>query len=216
MGMSPTASMTVARTVGISWAVLLYAGMIVLGWAVRASWPVGHEEDAIYEASKQLLPTIVDGVVLASVLAAIMSTVDSQLLVCASSVTHDLGLARRFPHRMLAIARGTVLLIGVGALAAALLLPRDVFGTVMFAWAALGSAFGPLLLVRLWRGPVAPRWAFASMVAGGGGAVLGYYLPLYAPGVADRVVSWLVALMIALWGSRRSALPADTTGPAHA
>jgi sodium/proline symporter len=117
---------------------------------------------------------------------------------------------------MLAIARGTVLAIGVGALVAALLLPRDVFGTVMFAWAALGSAFGPLLLVRLWRGPVAPNWTLASMVIGGGGAVLGFYVPLYAPGVADRVLSWLLALSIALWGSRRAGAPADTTGPAHA
>ena len=216
MGMAPTASMTVARTVGLSWAVLLYTGMIVLGWAVRANWSVAHHEDAIYEASKQLLPSVVDGVVLASVLAAIMSTVDSQLLVCASSVTHDLGLAKRFPARMLGIARGTVLLIGSGALVAAIVLPKNVFDNVLFAWAALGSAFGPLLLVRLWRGPVAPGWALASMVVGGAAAVVGFYLPVLAGGFADRVLSWLLALATALAGSRRSAAPADTTRTAHA
>jgi Na+/proline symporter len=210
MGMSPNASMTVARTVGLSWAVLLYSGMLVVGWAVRASMPTVHPEDAIYEASKNLLPVVVDGVVVASVLAAIMSTVDSQLLVCASSVTHDLGLAKRYPTKMLAIARGTVLLIGVGALLAALALPKDVFGNVMFAWAALGSAFGPLLLVRLWRGPVAANWAFASMVVGGGAAVLAYYvdkmklLPDMPGGFLDRVGSWFLALAIAFVGARRA------------
>lgn len=210
MGMSPNASMTVARTVGLSWAVLLYTGMLVVGWAVRASMPTGDPEDAIYEASKNLLPVVVDGVVVASVLAAIMSTVDSQLLVCASSVTHDLGLAKRYPTKMLAIARGTVLLIGVGALLAALALPKDVFGNVMFAWAALGSAFGPLLLVRLWRGPVAANWAFASMVVGGGAAVLAYYvdkmklLPDMPGGFLDRVGSWFLALAIAFVGARRA------------
>ncbi|HEB52001.1 MAG TPA: sodium/proline symporter [bacterium] len=206
MGMSADASMTVARIVGLSWAVLLYTGMLVLGWSVRAWFPGGHHEDAIYEASRQLLPPLVDGVVVASVLAAIMSTVDSQLLVCASSVTHDLGLARRFPGRMLAIARGTVLAIGVGALVAALLLPKDVFHNVMFAWAALGSAFGPLLLVRLVLGPVAPNWAFASMATGGLAAVLAYYLPGWIDGLpggfADRVGAWLLALAIAVLGSR--------------
>ncbi|MFK7740200.1 MAG: hypothetical protein AB8H80_07740 [Planctomycetota bacterium] len=208
MGMAPDASMTVARVVGISWAVILYTGMLVLGWAVRAYWPGGLYEDAIYDASKNLLPTVVDGIVVASVLAAIMSTVDSQLLVCASSVTHDLGVAKRFPDKMLIIARATVLGIGAGALVAALLLPNTVFDNVMFAWAALGSAFGPLLLVRLLRGHVAPNWAFASMLTGGLGAVLGYYVPRFATdlpsGFVDRVGSWVLALAIALVGSRRN------------
>ncbi|MFN3240841.1 MAG: sodium:solute symporter family transporter [Planctomycetota bacterium] len=211
MGMSPDASMTVARTVGLTWAVVLYTGMLVLGWSVRIWFPMaaGEHESAIYEASKNLLPVAVDGVVVASVLAAIMSTVDSQLLVCASSVSHDLGLARRFPDRMLAIARGTVLAIGLGALVAALLLPKDVFGNVMFAWAALGSAFGPILLVRLCVGPVAPNWGFLSMLVGGGSAVLFFYvnrmqLTDVPAGFLDRVVSWLLALVIAFVGTRRA------------
>jgi len=211
MGMAPDASMTVARTVGLSWAVLLYAGMLTLGWAVRVWFPMpaGEHEAAIYEASKNLLPVVVDGVVVASVLAAIMSTVDSQLLVCASSVSHDLGLARRFPDRMLTIARGTVLTIGLGALVAALLLPKDVFGNVLFAWAALGSAFGPLLLVRLCVGPVAPPFALAAMMVGGGSAVLFFYAHRLGvtdvpAGFLDRVVSWVLALAVALVGAKRT------------
>ncbi|MBZ0153906.1 MAG: hypothetical protein K8J09_20465 [Planctomycetes bacterium] len=205
MGMAPTASMTVARSVGISWAVLLYAGMLLLGWAVRAAWqlPPRQHEDALFEASRQLFPPLVDGLVLAAVLAAIMSTVDSQLLVCASSVTHDLGFARGDQRRQLRLARATVLLIGVGATIAALLLPKNVFDNVLFAWAALGSGFGPLLLVRLCRGPVAPPWALASMLTGAGLAIAGFYVPLLAPGFADRVLSWLLALALALLGSRR-------------
>lgn len=211
MGMSPNASMAVARTVGLSWAVILYTGMLVVGWAARANWqlPVGDHEQCIYEASKNLLPTVVDGVVVASVLAAIMSTVDSQLLVCASSVTHDLGVGRSNPKGMLKVARTTVLIIGVGALVAALMLPKDVFGNVMFAWAALGSAFGPPLLVRLCFGTVAPNWAFASMVVGGGTAVLAFYVNKMGitgipGGFLDRVVSWGLAFAIAFVGTRRN------------
>jgi len=205
MGMAPDASMRVARTVGISWAVILYLGMIVLGLAARTCWslPTGQHEDVLYEASRQLLPPLVDGIVLAAVLAAIMSTVDSQLLVAASSVTHDLGLGRRFPDRQLALARGTVLGLGGAATIAALLLPKNVFDNVLFAWAALGAAFGPLLLVRLLRGPVAPRAALASMLLGGLGAIAGNYLPVLASGFADRVLAWLLALAAALVGSRR-------------
>jgi sodium/proline symporter len=206
MGMAPGASMTIARSVGIGWAVILYLGMIVLGLAARASWtlPAGAHEDALYEASRHLLPPLVDGIVLASVLAAIMSTVDSQLLVCASSMTHDLGLAYRHPDRALLLARTTVLGIGIAATVAALLLPKNVFDNVLFAWAALGSSLGPLLLVRLWRGPVAPNWALASMLVGGLGAIAGFYWPVLGPGFADRVLSWAAALALALLGSRRA------------
>lgn len=205
MGMAPHASMRVARTVGVSWAVVLYTGMIMLGLAARASWPLpnGHHEDVLYEASRQLLPPLVDGIVLAAVLAAIMSTVDSQLLVAASSVTHDLGFGRRFPNRQLGLARTTVLGLGAAATIAALLLPKNVFDNVLFAWAALGAAFGPLLLVRLLRGPVAPRAALGSMLLGGGGAIVGSYFPVLAAGFADRVLAWLLALAVALAGSAR-------------
>ncbi|MBL9080005.1 MAG: sodium/proline symporter [Planctomycetes bacterium] len=206
MGMAPNASMAVARTVGIGWAVLLFAGMIVTGLAARAAFGVAppDHETALYATSHALFPPLVDGIVLAAVLAAIMSTVDSQLLVCASSATHDLGLGRRRGAAgMLAAARWTVLVVGVAATAAALLLPASVFDNVLFAWSALGAAFGPLLLVRLCRGPVAPAFALAAIVTGGSTAIAGSYVTVLAPGFADRVLSWLLAGFLALVGSRR-------------
>jgi sodium/proline symporter len=208
MGMSPDASMRVARTVGISWAVLLYTGMLIVGWAARAGFPVsdGAHEDALFVASKNLFPPLIDGLVVAAVLAAVMSTVDSQLLVCASCVTHDLPFLRGSQRSMLLAARITVLAIGVGALVAALVVEKDVFGNVMFAWAALGSAFGPLVLVRLFIGHVAPPYALASMVVGGGYAIAAFYLePVLDKGFADRVLSWIAAFTIAWIGARITA-----------
>lgn len=206
MGMDPRASMTVARAVGIGWAVLLYGGMLVLGWTWRATaaLPAGRHEDVLYAASAQLFPPLVDGVILASVLAAIMSTVDSQLLVCASSATHDLGLRPASERGMLRLARGAVLAVGAAATATAMSLPADVFDNVMFAWAALGSGFGPLLLVRLGAGPVAPRWALAAMLVGGVGAIGLYYRPVVQGGFDERVLAWLAAGAIAWAGTRRT------------
>ncbi len=212
MGMAPTASMTTARNVGIGWAVVLYTGMITLGWAARTQWqlPTGAHEDALFEASQRLFAPAIDGLVLAAVLAAIMSTVDSQLLVCASCATHDLGLLRDRPAAaatapQLGRARWTVLAIGTAATLAALAVPQDVFNNVMFAWAALGSAFGPLLLATLLRGPVPPRWATATLLVGGGSAILGFYAPVWSAGFADRVLAWLAALAVAMVGARRRA-----------
>ncbi len=179
---------------------------------IEEQLPAGGAEDALYEASRQLFSPAIDGLVLAAVLAAIMSTVDSQLLVCASCVTHDLQLADAngagAPHR-LGRARLTVLAIGVGATVAALVVPKNIFDTVMFAWAALGSAFAPLVLVTLLRGPVPPRWATATLLIGGGGAILGFYFPVLAVGFADRVLAWSAALGCAWVGAARAKLPAS-------
>lgn len=204
MGMSPGASMAVARTVGIGWAVVLYSGMLVLGWCVRVQWqvPATGPEEALYEASHRLFPPLIDGVIVAAVLAAIMSTVDSQLLVCASTVTHDLGLGSR-SGAMLRWARGSVLAIGIGATLAALVVPKSVFDNVMFAWAALGSAFGPLLLVHLLRGPVAPLWGLATLVVGGGGAIVTFHATWPARGFLDRVGCFGLALVVAWIGAVR-------------
>lgn len=212
MGMSPTASMTVARTVGIGWAVILYVGMILLGWAGRALVDLGpgaHEE-VLYATTDALFPPFLAGIVIAAVLAAIMSTVDSQLLVCASTISHDLGIGRGNNRQMLRNARLTVLVIGIGATWAGITVPKNVFDNVLFAWAALGSAFGPLLLVRLLVGRVGPWWSLAAMACGGAGAILGSYHVVWAKGFADRTLSWLVALAVALAGAwcyrRRSSL----------
>jgi len=205
MGMAKGASMAVARTVGIGWAVVLYVGMLVLGWCVRVHWqvPATGPEEALYEASHQLFPPLIDGVVVAAVLAAIMSTVDSQLLVCASTVTHDLGFGGG-SGAMLRWARWSVLGIGVGATAAAIVVPKSVFDNVMFAWAALGSAFGPLLLVHLLRGPVPPRWGLATLLVGGGGAIVCFHATWPARGFLDRVGCFFVALLIAWVGATRA------------
>ena len=204
MGMSPTASMRTARVVGISWALLLYPGMIVLGWLVRVQWPLaaGAHEDALFVASQNLLPPWLDGLVLAAVLAAIMSTVDGQLLVCASTVTHDLRRDDRDSSGQ--GARATVLVIGAGATIAAMLVPKNIFDHVLFAWAALGSAFGPLLLVHLCRGPLRPGWALASVMTGGLGAIVGFYVPVLSAGFADRVLSWALAFAVAWHGASQS------------
>lgn len=204
MGMSPNANMRTARLVGIGWALLLYPGMIVLGWLVRVQWPLaaGAHEDALFTASQNLLPPWADGLVLAAVLAAIMSTVDGQLLVCASCVTHD--LRRSGTESRGRGARATVLLIGVAATVAAMLVEKNVFDHVLFAWAALGSAFGPLLLVHLLVAPLRPSWALASSMTGGVLAITGYYYPMLSAGFADRVLSWVLALIVALVGARAS------------
>jgi sodium/proline symporter len=215
MGMAPGASLRTARLVGMSWAGILYCGMVLLGLCGRAlaglppseqglqPLPEGLHERVLYAVNDLVLPPMLGGFVIAAVLSAIMSTVDSQLLVCGSTVTHDLGLGKGSERDTLRAARWTVLAISAGALLAALLVTTSLFDHVLFAWSALGSAFGPVLLVHLFRGPVRPWWAFAAMASGGGLAILFYFVPVLAKGFGDRVLAWVAALALSWIGARR-------------
>lgn len=214
MGMARGASLRTARIVGIGWAVVLYCGMVLLGLCARTFvvLPAGEHERALYATNDLLLSPVVGGIVVAAVLSAIMSTVDSQLLVCASTVTHDLAGGRADSPARLRVARWTVFAIAGVALAAAWTVDDSLFRHVLFAWSALGSAFGPLLLVHLLRGPVRPWWSFATVAVGGGLAIVTYdAVTLFARGFDERVFAWLCALAIAFCGSDRRARVVGTT-----
>jgi sodium/proline symporter len=128
-----------------------------------------------------------------------MSTAYSQLLVASSAVTHDLGLSRRLSISQVLLSRIIVLLLSVTAVFAALFGTREIFSQVLFAWAAMGSAFGPLLLMQVFGGKIGPRWRLASILLGFGSSVLAFYL--IAPsalwkGSVERVFSFCLAFAV--------------------
>lgn len=117
------------------------------------------------------LPALLAGVILAGILAATMSTADSQLLAASSSVSQDLGndfLKRDFSgKRGMIVARAVM--VGISLIAAFLARDPDssVFRVVSFAWAGFSAAFGPVMLMALfWKR--SNKWgALAGMVVGG-------------------------------------------------
>jgi sodium/proline symporter len=193
-----------ARWIAMGWAVVLYTGMIVLGLAARVLLPpLGDGEVAFVAAARLLFPPVVAGVVLASVLSAIMSTADSQLLVAASAVVHDLGRGEgEDPAQMVRRSRVVVVGLSAAAVAAALIGDASIFKRVLFAWTAMGAAFGPLLLVEVTAGPVRPPARLAAIVLGFGTAVLAYSFPATAGTAWERVAPFVLALAVAWWGQR--------------
>jgi sodium/proline symporter len=192
------------RRIALGWAAVIYVGMVVLGWCGRVLLPdLVDAESVLLQASVALLPAVIGGIVTGGVLAAIMSTADSQLLVAAGSVSHDLR------PRTLSLRgdRLVVIALGVAAVVLALYFPSTIFRRVLFAWQALGNAFGPLLLVSLWIGAVAPGYRLAAMLAGFGLTVALSFFP-QAPGNAiERLLPFLVSLLLAWWGSRKPPRP---------
>ena len=206
MAMEDQKAIPMARMIAIGWAVIIYIGMVVLGWCGRilvAS--LGDGEQALFALATLLLPSVLAGIMVSAILSAIMSTADSQLLVAASSVSHDLRDGRTATRESLKQSRWVVLSIGLAAILLAIFSPEAIFSRVLFAWQALAAAFGPLLVITLWRGPVRPAWRIAAMSTG---FVLTVTLNWMAdtPGdIAERYVPLLVALGLAWWGSEKAA-----------
>jgi sodium/proline symporter len=204
-----------ARRLAIGWALIVYSGMLLLGFCGRVLSPGLADPELVFiRLSNDLFPPMVSGILLAAVLSAIMSTVDSQLLVASSTVSHDLGLGAGLRWSPLARSRVVVLALSAAAVAAALVGPQEIFSRVLFAWAAMGSAFGPLLLTLSFGRRVPPSRRLWSIAAGFVLSVAAYYLiPDGHPwkGCWERVIPFLAAGLIALSPRLRTRTPVNSS-----
>lgn len=194
-----------ARLIAVAWAIIVYAGMLILGLSARVLFSdLGDAEQVLFRTATELLPAVIAGVMLAAVLSAIMSTADSQLLVAASAISYDWHLdAGPAEASGLAETRSTVIGVLILATLLALLWQADIFSRVLFAWSAAGSAFGPLLIMRLMGRRAGGPSTLAAMLAGFGLTVIISLFPDTPGDVAERLIPFAVAMAIAVAGSRR-------------
>ena len=192
-----------ARWIAIVWISVVLTGMLLLGWSARVLFgdSIDNPEQSMFEFAFRLLAPAMAGVVVAAVLSAIMSTADSQLLVAASSLAHDWNLPQRGSTGLLLI-RSVVCAVTLIALALAVFLPEPIFSRVLFAWHALGSAFGPLVILRVLGRQIEPRAMFLAMAVGFGGTVVLHWLPDTSGDWAERLLPLLLCATVAGWGSR--------------
>lgn len=160
---------------------------------------LGDTEKIFMFLSSSLLPAMIVGVVLAAILAAIMSTADSQLLVTSSAVTND--MFRLFKKNasektLLWISRGTVILVAVIAYLIALDEKSTVMGLVSYAWAGLGAAFGPVMILSLfWKRMTMPG-AVAGIIIGGASVIVWESVPLFSnTGVYSLAPAFVLAMI---------------------
>ena len=188
----------------MTWAVLVFSGMLLLGLCARVLFAdLGDSEQVLFKVAGDLLPAVISGVMVAAVLSAIMSTADSQLLVAASAISYDWNLADREKQTSLTGTRTTVVVVLIMATVLALVWRADIFSRVLFAWSAAGSAFGPILIMRLIGRSVSSGATMAAMICGFGLTVVISFFP-NAPGdAAERLVPLFLALAIAAAGSTR-------------
>ena len=171
-------SIPAARRISMTW-ILTLAGAVAVGFFGIAYFsahpevagPVGENPERVFiELAKLLFNPWIAGILLSAILAAVMSTLSCQLLVCSSALTEDFYKAflRKGASQteLVWVGRAMVLLVALIAIALAANPENRVLGLVSYAWAGFGAAFGPVVILSLvWKG-MTRNGALAGMLVG--------------------------------------------------
>lgn len=183
-----------ARRIGITWMIFTVGGAMLVGLFGIAYLYVFDQstmqkfdgdksaaETIFIHLSRTLFHPFIGGFLLSAILAAVMSTISSQLLVTSSSMTED--IFKTFfpkyatPKNMLLMSRASVLIVAIIALLLSLTPKDSILNLVGNAWAGFGSAFGPLILLSLlWKRTTAIA-GLLGMIVGGGTVLAWVYIP---------------------------------------
>jgi sodium/proline symporter len=218
-----------ARRIGMSWMTVsligaLGTGLAGLAYATANGLTVSDPETIFILLSDLLFHPLISGFLLAAILAAIMSTISSQLLVSSSSLTEDfygLFIRRDAPQKELVmVGRLAVLAVALAAIGLAYNPENNVLGLVANAWAGFGAAFGPLIILSLtWR-RMTRDGALAGMVVGAATVLFWIFAPVLPSGAALTTVlyemvpgfalSALAIVVVSLMGRAPTGEVADT------
>lgn len=196
MAVSSEKELKKSKVIAIIWVAISLSFAVVIGIVGRAYlYPVilGETtdisaENVFIEMIKQIFVNdlhlaFIGGLFLCGILAAIMSTADSQLLVTASAVAEDMfkGVVKKDAKdkTVLKVSRVTVVIVAVLAYVIALNPNSSVMGLVSNAWAGFGAAFGPIVLLSLYWNRVNLPGAIAGIVSGAATVLVWDYVPLF-------------------------------------
>ena len=173
MGIESPEKISRAMKIAIIWVFISLGGAVIIG---LISVPMfdnltgGNQEKVFIYMIQQLFNPWIGGILLAAILSAIMSTIDSQLLVSSSALTEDFYSKiinkDASEEELMWVGRICVLLISVIALFLALSGSSTVLGLVAYAWGGFGAAFGPIVLFALFSKNTSWQSALAGMIAG--------------------------------------------------
>ncbi len=168
----------VATVIGVSWSFIGYLMAILVGLCgvVYLANPLVDSERVFIELTSVIFHPLVAGVLLAAILAAIMSTVDSQLLVCSSTLAEDLYpmLAKQPLTQEMRLKIGRIAVVAMALMATVLAMKPDskVLDVVSYAWAGLGASLGPSILLSLYWRSMTAAGALAGVVTGGATVII--------------------------------------------
>ncbi|GAC18873.1 sodium/proline symporter PutP [Paraglaciecola arctica] len=218
-----------ARRIGISWMLVsitgaLATGILGLAYVTKNQGNMQDPETIFIYLSQILFHPLISGFLLGAILAAIMSTISSQLLVTSSSLTGDFYQAflRKDASQKELVTAGRVSVVLVALVAIYLAYDREstILDLVSNAWAGFGAAFGPLVLISLVWKKMTKLAAILGMLSGAITVLVWIYAPITINGqllnvwiyeiVPGFLVSSITIIVVSLLGTQDDKLVTDT------
>ncbi|NOH92700.1 sodium/proline symporter PutP [Vibrio sp. AIC-3] len=205
--------LTTARRIAVVWTALSMIGAMLVGlvgliYVTNSGAPKLDDGEKIFMLLvNAMFHPVIAGILLAAILAAIMSTADSQLLVSSSALAEDLykQVLKKdaTSEEIVRVGRFAVILISLIALVLAMTPDSSVLGLVSYAWAGFGAAFGPAIVLSLYWSRMNRNGALAGIVVGGVTIVLwkqftGGWFDVYeiVPGIILSTLSIVIVSLI--------------------
>ncbi len=215
MGIRSNDDVKKARRIGTSWMLISYIGTFIIGTlgtvylaGSNLSDPImlltgGLQETVFSETMLKMYPAFIAGLFLCAILAASMSTADSQLLSASSSISFDIykGIINKDADekKVLLVSRISVLVIALIAFCLCLLPnTNSIFGLVSYAWAGFGATFGPLVLLSLFWRNCTKEGAIAGIIGGGITVVVWHNISALSGMIYEIVPGFIVCLILAV------------------
>lgn len=204
MGINDPENMRKSKALGMTWQLTALSAAAAVGLVGIAYFDQGiaNPEHVFIEMVKSLFHPMAAGFVLCGLMAASMSTIDSQVLVCGSVCSEDIykHIFKRHasPRELLIVSRLGVLLVSLLSLFLALSKNSTIQEAVLYAWSGLGCAFGPLVLMSLYSKSANKYGAIAGVLVGGvvagvwdslNGYITDLVIPAMIPGFALSLIS---------------------------
>ncbi|GAA6166802.1 sodium/proline symporter PutP [Sessilibacter corallicola] len=214
-GIKDKSSVPAARRIAVIWSAVSMAGACLIGLTAIGYLPndLADSETVFMVMVDALFHPVIAGILLAAIMAAVMSTADSQLLVASSAMTEDFykTLLNKDATEKQLVNGGRIAVIAIAVIATILALDKDskVLSLVSYAWAGFGAAFGPAILMSLYWKNMTKIGALAGIVVGGVTVVVwkqlsGGIFDLYE--IIPGVILAFIAIVI---GSKVSAAPSS-------
>lgn len=216
MAISSPADVRQGRVIAVSWALIAFFGAILIGLTGLAYFgPEAVGEAGLIPDLEQLMPMMARHfmpewlavIMIVGAIAAMMSTADSQLLASASAISEDIYRRIVNPHatdaRLVALGRAATLGVGVIGFLLAWQADDFVYNMVLYAWAGLGAAFGPPLLLALYWRRTSRAGVMAGFISGTVVVITWYNVPVLKALLYEMIPGFLVSLaataLLSLW-----------------
>lgn len=211
MAISSVKELKSARRIGIGWMLLSLCGAVAtalvgIAYYHQNSAELADAETVFIALGQIIFHPLIAGLMLAAVLAAVMSTISSQLIVTSSALIEDLYKAviksDATDKQYVFYGRMAVLIVSIIAMILAWPNKESILSIVSFAWAGFGASFGPIILLSLYWRKITAQGALWGMIAGAVTVLIWGNITLLKTALYEIIpgfiICWLVAYFVSL------------------